>query len=160
MITWFQNRINRAQLLLPATVLRERAEALQRRLSAAPKEVAADLPKTNRKLDGLIKELSEPVLQSQGLLPPKFPIPFRSGSPPPDAYKEYLAKRTQTILLHDQPDLAKTEPKKLRYRLLHVAARLVRGARRVRLKIDRNWPWACALATAFQRLRRLPLPAT
>jgi hypothetical protein len=67
---------------------------------------------------------------------------------------------TQTILLHDQPDLAKTEPKKLRYRLLHVAARLVRGARRVRLKIDRNWPWAHALATAFQRLRRLPLPAT
>jgi hypothetical protein len=32
---------------------------------------------------------------------------------------------TQTILLHDQPALAKAEPKKLRYRLLHVAARLV-----------------------------------
>lgn len=29
---------------------------------------------------------------------------------------------TQTILLHDEPDLAKAEPKTLRYRLLHVAA--------------------------------------
>jgi Transposase DDE domain group 1 len=67
---------------------------------------------------------------------------------------------TQTILLHDQPDLARAEPKKLRYRLLHVAARLVRGGRRVRLKIDRTWPWAHALATAFQRLRGLPLPTT
>jgi hypothetical protein len=67
---------------------------------------------------------------------------------------------TQTILLHDQPDLARAEPKKLRYRLLHVAARLVRGGRRVRLKIDRNWRWAHALATAFQRLRGLPLPTT
>ncbi len=67
---------------------------------------------------------------------------------------------TQTILLHDDPALARAEPKKLRYRLLHVAARLVRGGRRLRLKIDRNWRWAHALATAFHRLRGLPLPAT
>ena len=32
---------------------------------------------------------------------------------------------TQTMLLHDG-DLAKAEPKKLRYRLLHVAARITR----------------------------------
>jgi Transposase DDE domain group 1 len=67
---------------------------------------------------------------------------------------------TQTILLHDDPALAKAEPKKLRYRLLHVAARLVRGGRRLRLKIDRNWRWAHALAAAFHRLRALPVPAT
>ncbi len=67
---------------------------------------------------------------------------------------------TQTILLHDQPALAKAEPKTLRYRLLHVAARLVRGARKLRLKIDRTWRWAAVLATAFQRLQALPTPQT
>jgi hypothetical protein len=66
----------------------------------------------------------------------------------------------QTILLHDQPALAKAEPKALRYRLLHVAARLVRGGRRTRLKIDRTWRWATNLAQAFQRLRALPAPAS
>jgi Transposase DDE domain group 1 len=68
----------------------------------------------------------------------------------------------QTILLHDQPDLAKAEPKTLRYRLLPVAvaARLVRGGRRVRLKIDRTWRWAHVFAAAFHRVRALPVPTT
>ncbi len=66
----------------------------------------------------------------------------------------------QTILLHDQPDLARAEPKTLRYRLLHIAARLTRGGRRLRLKIDRTWRWAHALATAFDRLHALPTPQT
>jgi Transposase DDE domain group 1 len=64
----------------------------------------------------------------------------------------------QTILLHDDPALAKAEPKKLRYQLLHVAARLVRGGRKLRLKIDYTWRWAHALAQAFTRLRTLPVP--
>ena len=38
-------------------------------------------------------------------------------------------------------DLAKAEPKTLRYRLLHAAARLVRGGRRRTLKIAATWPW-------------------
>jgi hypothetical protein len=67
---------------------------------------------------------------------------------------------TQTTLLHDQPDLAKAEPKTLRYRLLHTAARLVHGQRRVRLKIDKTSRWASALATAFARLHALPTPLT
>jgi Transposase DDE domain group 1 len=66
----------------------------------------------------------------------------------------------QTILLHDEPALARAEPKALRYRLLHTAARLVRGGRKLRLKIDRNWHWARTLAQAFARLRALPTPAT
>ena len=36
-------------------------------------------------------------------------------------------------------DLAKAEPKTLRYRVLNAAARLVRGGRR-RWKIAANWP--------------------
>ena len=39
-------------------------------------------------------------------------------------------------------DLAKAEPKTLRYRLLHAAARLVRGGRRRTLKIAATWPWS------------------
>ena len=65
----------------------------------------------------------------------------------------------QTILLHDHPALAKAEPKALRYRLLHVAARLVRGGRRLRLRLDRYWPWAAQLAAAFTRCAALPQPA-
>jgi hypothetical protein len=48
-------------------------------------------------------------------------------------------------------------PKTLRYRLLHVAARVVRHARRVVVRLQRAWPWATELAAAFARLRALPL---
>jgi hypothetical protein len=63
---------------------------------------------------------------------------------------------TQTLLLDGA--LAIAEPKALRYRLLHVAARVVRHARRVILRLQATWPWALALARAFARLRTLPLP--
>lgn len=63
---------------------------------------------------------------------------------------------TQHLLLHG--DLAKAEPKTLRYRLLHVAARLTRGQRRRWLRIQRTWPWARQLAAAFARLQALPVP--
>jgi hypothetical protein len=63
---------------------------------------------------------------------------------------------TQALCLHG--DLARCEPAALRYRLLHVAARLVHTGRRWHLKIDRDWPWATHLATAFTRLRAAPWP--
>jgi hypothetical protein len=53
-------------------------------------------------------------------------------------------------------DLAKAEPKTLRYRVLHAAARLVRGGRRRRLKISAAWPWATAITAAWDRLTALP----
>lgn len=62
------------------------------------------------------------------------------------------------ILLLDGA-LATAEPKQLRYRLLHVAARLVRSGRRRQLRVTRNWPWKAALVAAFTRLIALPLPA-
>ncbi len=55
--------------------------------------------------------------------------------------------------------LATAEPKTLRYRLLHVAARLTHGGRRRWLRIQASWPWAHDLAAAFSRLAALPLPA-
>jgi len=61
---------------------------------------------------------------------------------------------TQTLLLDGE--LALAEPKKLRYRLLHAAARLTRSGRQTRLRIAETWPWATDLATAFTRLTALP----
>jgi hypothetical protein len=62
---------------------------------------------------------------------------------------------TQALLLAGP--LAVAEPKTLRYRLLHVAARIVRHARRLILRLQATWPWAVELARAFTRLRALPL---
>jgi len=53
-------------------------------------------------------------------------------------------------------ELARCEPKRLRYRLLHVAGRLTSHARRLILHLPRDWPWREALLQAFQRLRALP----
>ena len=49
--------------------------------------------------------------------------------------------------------LKKAEPKTIRYRLLHVAATLVRRGRRLVLRLDETWPWAETLRRAFLRLR-------
>jgi hypothetical protein len=69
-----------------------------------------------------------------------------------------LLAYTQTMLLADQPELARAEWKAIRYRLLHTAARITRGARQVWLRLAEGWPWALALARAFTSLRRIPLP--
>ncbi len=63
---------------------------------------------------------------------------------------------TQRLLLTGE--LAKAEPKRLRYRLLHVAARLAFHARTATLRIQASWPWATDLTIAFQRLQALPPP--
>ncbi|WP_406316051.1 IS1380 family transposase [Streptosporangium sp. NBC_01639] len=50
------------------------------------------------------------------------------------------------------------EPKRLRLRLLAVAGRLVRGGRRVRLRLAARWPWVIQIITAIARLQALPAP--
>jgi len=64
---------------------------------------------------------------------------------------------TQRLLLCG--DLAKAEPKRLRYRLLHVAGRLAFHARTATLRLQASWPWASDLAAAFHKLKALPAPA-
>ena len=44
----------------------------------------------------------------------------------------------------------------VRYRVLHAAARLVRGGRRKRWKFAANWPWTAAITQAQQRICALP----
>jgi hypothetical protein len=61
---------------------------------------------------------------------------------------------TQALLLDGE--LAKAEPKRLRYRLLHVAARIAFHGRRGRLRLQHDWPWASELAAAFHKLKALP----
>jgi hypothetical protein len=50
------------------------------------------------------------------------------------------------------------EPKRMRLRILAVAGRIVRTARRRILRIDTAWPWADAITTAHARLCALPAP--
>src|SRR5215207_49158 len=60
---------------------------------------------------------------------------------------------TQLIAFADVPELARCEITTFRYRVLHVAARLTRGGRQLRLRIDRTWRWATHIAEGFHRLR-------
>jgi hypothetical protein len=54
---------------------------------------------------------------------------------------------------NSHPSLARAEIATFRYRVLHVAARITRGARQVRLRIDATWRWAAMIATAWQTIR-------
>jgi len=69
-----------------------------------------------------------------------------------------LLALTRTLLLDGDNALA--EPKKLRYRLLHVAARVVRTARRAIMRIAQTWPWAQDLAVAYSHLTAFPQPVS
>jgi hypothetical protein len=55
-------------------------------------------------------------------------------------------------------DLAKAEPKALRYRLLHVPARLTHSGRRRRLRLPQSWPWVKAIVDAFTNIAAIPAP--
>ncbi len=63
---------------------------------------------------------------------------------------------TQRLLLTGE--LASAEPKRLRYRLLHIAARLAFHARTATLRLPASWPWATDLLAAFKKLKTLTAP--
>jgi hypothetical protein len=60
------------------------------------------------------------------------------------------------ILTLTEDELRLAEPQQLRYKLLHLPARLTHHARRWRLRLQHTWPWAAALRDAFARLRAPP----
>ena len=64
-----------------------------------------------------------------------------------------LVAWTKLIGFTGHPDLARCEIDTFRYRVLHVAARITRGARQIRLRIDATWRWANAVATAWHAIR-------
>jgi hypothetical protein len=47
------------------------------------------------------------------------------------------------------------EPRKVRLQLLAAAGRIVRGSRRLRLRLAARWPWTRDITTAITRLRTL-----
>jgi Transposase DDE domain group 1 len=61
---------------------------------------------------------------------------------------------TQLLCLEGEHQLC--GPKRLRYRILHVAGQLTRHARRITLHLPVDWPWAGAILQAFKRLQALP----
>ncbi len=48
------------------------------------------------------------------------------------------------------------EPKRLRLRIFAVAGRIVRGGRRLRLRLAERWPWTGQITAATARLQALP----
>ena len=54
--------------------------------------------------------------------------------------------------LHDAPELCGADPDTLRYRILHIPARLAVHARRRILHLARDWPWTPAILTCWTRL--------
>jgi hypothetical protein len=48
------------------------------------------------------------------------------------------------------------EPRRLRLRLFSTAGRLVRGGRRLRLRLAQRWPWAPQITAAAARLKAIP----
>jgi hypothetical protein len=64
-----------------------------------------------------------------------------------------LVAWSKLIGFTDHPALAACEIDTFRYRFLHVAARITRSARQIRLHIDATWRWATAISQAWQRLR-------
>lgn len=64
-----------------------------------------------------------------------------------------LVAWAQLIGFTEHPELARCEIDTFRYRVLHVAARITKGARQIRLRIDATWRWATPISQAWQRLR-------
>ena len=64
-----------------------------------------------------------------------------------------LVAWSKLLCFSDDPQLAHCEIGTFRYRILHIAARITRSARKVFLRLDRTWSWAKQLAIGFARLR-------
>ena len=62
-----------------------------------------------------------------------------------------LLTYTQTLALADTTARV-WEPKRLRLRILHVAARLITSGRQQRLRLPTGWPWAHLIRDGHQRL--------
>ncbi len=62
-----------------------------------------------------------------------------------------LVAWAQLIGFTAHPELARCEIDTFRYRVLHVAARITKGARQTRLRIDATWRWATAICQGWQR---------
>jgi hypothetical protein len=66
-----------------------------------------------------------------------------------------LVAWTRMLLLHGT-GMKTAEPKTLRYRLFHVAGRVLTGSGQLKVRLQRGWEWGRTIIAAFTRLRALP----
>lgn len=60
---------------------------------------------------------------------------------------------TQTLAFNQTEPARRWEPKRLRFRILAVAGRIIRTGRRRRLRLPRDWPWNQLIDTGWTALR-------
>lgn len=60
---------------------------------------------------------------------------------------------TQTLSFEETEPARRWEPKRLRFRILAVAGRIIRTGRRRRLRLPRDWPWNQLIDTGWTTLR-------
>jgi hypothetical protein len=60
---------------------------------------------------------------------------------------------TQTLAFDEAEPARRWEPKRLRFRILAVAGRIIRTGRRRRLRLPRDWPWNRLIDTGWNSLR-------
>lgn len=60
---------------------------------------------------------------------------------------------SKLIGFKDHPSIAKATPETFRYKVLHVAAKIVRTARQMQLKLDSSWSASLAITKAWHRIR-------
>ena len=60
---------------------------------------------------------------------------------------------TQTLAFDQTEPARRWEPKRLRFRILTVAGRIIRTGRRRRLRLPRDWPWNRLIDTGWTTLR-------
>jgi len=65
-----------------------------------------------------------------------------------------LLAALQTFI--DDPDLSVAEPRRLRYTLLAIAARIIHHASQIHVRLDRTWPWTPVLVAVHRRLDTPP----
>lgn len=64
-----------------------------------------------------------------------------------------LLSWTQTLAFDARAPARRWEPKRLRFRILAVAGRIIHGQRRRRLRLPRDWPWNHLIDTGWHTLR-------
>lgn len=60
---------------------------------------------------------------------------------------------TQTLAFDHNEPARRWEPKRLRFRILAVAGRIIRSGRRRRLRLPRDWPWNHLIDTGWATIR-------
>jgi Transposase DDE domain group 1 len=75
------------------------------------------------------------------------------GLPRDGAQVADLLTLTQTLAFDDREPARRWEPKRLRFRILAVAGRIVRTGRRRRLRLPRDWPWNHLIDTGWTTIR-------